>query len=285
MARILDISTDGFYLSVKRQQLVLQQENVIIATVPIEDLAAIILDNPQIVITQACLNVLLAHNVSVISSDEKHLPLGSFMQLNNHSTQSERMSMQSQLKLTVRKRLWQQLIKQKIELQAKVLEQLGRPDIGLQRLAKKVRSGDPDNIEAQAARRYWSKLFDNVSFRRNRELNDYNIFLNYTYIIARALIARNLAAVGLHPSLGIHHHNKYNNFCLADDLLEPYRPIIDKYIVHKFGIGLTHFELDQKTRQSLLQIFDLEVLIDNNTTSFKVAIQAQCFISCQCDNE
>ena len=87
------------------------------------------------------------------------------------------------------------------------------------------------------------------------------------------MIARNLAAVGLHPSLGIHHHNKYNNFCLADDLLEPYRPIIDKYIVHKFGIGLTHFELDQKTRQSLLQIFDLEVLIDNNTTSFKAAIR------------
>ena len=99
------------------------------------------------------------------------------------------------------------------------------------------------------------------------------MFLNYTYIIARALIARSLAAVGLHPSLGIHHHNKYNNFCLADDLLEPYRPIIDQYLVHRFGIGLTHFALDQKTRQSLLQIFYLEVLIDNNFSSFKVAIQ------------
>jgi CRISPR-associated protein Cas1 len=147
-----------------------------------------------------------------------------------HFAQAERFSAQARASLPTRKRVWQQIIKAKIKAQANLLMELHGSDNGVAALADQVHSGDPSNVEARAARRYWSLLFADAKFRRDREHEEQNLLLNYGYAVLRAIVARAICAAGLHPSLGIHHHNKYNAYCLADDLMEPFRPTVDKAV-------------------------------------------------------
>ena len=273
MKRIIEIGQEGAYLKLQHKQLIVQRDGEKVGSVPIEDMSALIIDHPQTVITQACLSELVGNNVMVISSDLKHQPIGLFLPLESNTLQSERFSAQASVAKPVCKRLWKQLIRCKVALQAKVLKDLTGNDAGLSVLSQKVRSGDPDNIEAQAARRYWSRLFPEDKFKRNREGEDQNRFLNYGYAVLRALVTRYLCAAGLHPSLGIHHRNRYNAYCLADDVMEPYRPFIDLKVwevVEQFG---AEAEMSQDLRAELLSFVTRPVNVGNEQFTMQGAIQ------------
>ena len=203
-------------------------------TIPFADIAVLVTSHPQICFTQAVLAGLAAAGGMLIVSNEKHLPAAMLLPLSTHSTQTERFARQAAVSLPTRKRAWQQIVQAKLRAQARLLEETTGGDAGLRLMAGKVRSGDPDNLEAQAARIYWQALFGKGAlgepFRRDPEGEGINVHLNYGYAVLRAIVARALCAAGLHPSLGVHHHNRYDTFCLADDLMEPFRPLVDRVV-------------------------------------------------------
>lgn len=207
-----------------------------------EDIGVVILEHPQITITHVALALLLRHNVAVITCDDKFLPNGLLLPLVGHSLQSRRFQQQIEASLPLKKQMWQQTVKQKLHNQAQALQQQGIDATPLLRWIHEVRSGDPDNIEARAAAWYWPRLFQNTplasrgdeddadEFLRDRYGDWPNCLLNYGYAVLRAVIARALMAAGLLPALGIHHRNQYNPYCLADDIMEPYRPCVDALV-------------------------------------------------------
>ena len=271
--RIIEISQEGCYVRFRHQQLLIEKDNELLGTVAIEDMAALIIDHPQTLITQTCLSRLVNANVMVICSDDKHQPSGMLLPLQANTLQTERFAYQIRAALPVKKNLWKQLIQAKISMQAKVLKDLTKQDKGLCMLAKKVRSGDPDNIEAQAARRYWQQLFAPQEFKRDRFGKDQNRYLNYCYAIVRALVSRSLCAAGLHPSIGIHHHNRYNAYCLADDVMEPYRPFADLHVwecVQEYG---TEQDINKQIRSNLLNIVGRQIKVKSEMLTFQGAIQ------------
>ncbi len=206
-------------------------------TIPFADIAVLVTSHPQISFTQAVLAGVAAAGGMFIVSNEKHLPAAMMLPLSTHSTQTERFARQAAAALPTRKRAWQQIVQAKLRAQARLLEEVTGKDWGLGLMTGKVRSGDPDNLEAQAARIYWQALFGEEgtgvpeeAFRRDPEGEGINPHLNYGYAVLRAIVARALCASGLHPSLGVHHHNRYDTFCLADDLMEPFRPLVDRVV-------------------------------------------------------
>jgi CRISPR-associated protein Cas1 len=222
--RILDFSESPARLRVKLEQLVVERQDQPEVSMPLADLAVIVVAHPQVTYTQAVLAGLSAAGGVFVSCNRQNLPVGMMLPISAHFSQAESFA------APLRKRLWRQLIRAKIQAQAETLAQLHGTDGGLVRLVRHVRSGDPANVEARAARKYWSMLFADLSFRRHRENEDQNVLLNYGYAVLRAIVARAICAVGLHPSLGLHHHNKYNAYCLADDLMEPFRPTVDRSV-------------------------------------------------------
>jgi CRISPR-associated protein Cas1 len=222
-------------------------------TVPLADIAVVIAAHPQISFTQAVLAGLAEAGGIFIACNEKRTPCAMLLPLENHSTQTERFRAQADLPLPNRKRLWQQIVKAKVLAQAKLLKERTGEDWGLEMLAAGVRSGDPQNIEARAARIYWKNLFGEEDFRRNPEGGGLNPVLNYGYAVLRAICARALCAAGLHPSLGIHHHNRYDAFCLADDLMEPFRPVVDRAVAALRDLREGEPELDRETKRALLE--------------------------------
>jgi CRISPR-associated protein Cas1 len=211
-------------------------------TIPFADIAVLVTSHPQISFTQAVLAGLAAAGGTFIVSNEKHLPAAMLLPLSTHSTQTERFARQAAVSLPTRKRAWQQIVQAKLRAQARLLEETTGADQGLRQMAARVRSGDPDNLEAQAARIYWQALFGKDAsaepFRRDPEGEGINAHLNYGYAVLRAIVARALCASGLHPSLGVHHHNRYDTFCLADDLMEPFRPLVDRVVARLRLSGL-----------------------------------------------
>jgi CRISPR-associated protein Cas1 len=177
------------------------------------------------------LSGLAVAGAAFIACDERHMPAAMLLPLVTHSLQTERFANQARTGLPVRKRLWQRIVHEKLLAQARFLTERTGSDGGLGVMAARVRSGDPDNLEAQAARIYWKVLFGDIHFRRDPQSGEsLNPCLNYGYAILRGIVARAACAAGLHPSLGIHHHNRYNAFCLADDLMEPFRPVVDRAV-------------------------------------------------------
>ena len=255
--RIIEFGREGGYLKLQHKQLLLLRDGETIASIPIEDLAAVILDHPEMVISKKAMECLAEHNVLLVNTDAQHMPVATMLPLDANGLQTERLRQQVAMGKAAQKQLWKQTIQAKLRAQARVLKDLTGIDAGILPLSKKVKSGDPDNLEAQGARRYWSRLFTN--FKRDRFGEDQNRFLNYGYAILRALVCRALCASGLHPGLGIHHHNRYNAFPLADDLMEPYRPFVDMHVyelVQQYGADA---ELDQSMRQRLLQLVELRL--------------------------
>ena len=175
-----------------------------------------------------------------------------FLPLAVHCTQAERFAAQARAPLPKCKRLWQQLVRAKIRAQAEMLLDLHGTDHGLAALVTRVRSGDPTNVEAWAARRYWARLFIETDFRRHREDEDQNLLLNYGYAVLRAIVARAICGAGLHPSLGLHHHNRYNAFCLADDLMEPFRPTVDRSVAEYVATHDAVRELEAAAKQHII---------------------------------
>lgn len=245
-------------------------------TFPIEDLGMIVLDHQQITITHALIAELMENNVAMVTCDASHHPTGLHLALYSNTLQSERYKEQIEASEPLKKQLWAQIIQQKIMNQAHTLKKLHpKHDVEyLLKLSKNVKSGDSDNREGVAASVYWSKIFPAIeNFVRNREGLPPNNLLNYGYAILRATMARCIVEAGLLPTLGIHHHNRYNAYCLADDLMEPYRPIVDQLvyaIILKQGIDS---ELTKEIKAELLNINYVDCEINGETSPLQIACQ------------
>lgn len=248
------------YLSVKDEQLVLRkpEEKESGHTIPIEDLGYLELDHPQITVTMAALQKLATENCAVALCDQSHLPMALLLPLCGHSVHTERMKPQLEATLPLNKRLWQQTIIAKIRNQAAVLQLNAKPHEPLLQKAEKVQSGDATNREAVAASYYWKTLFG-TQFIRDRDGDSPNNLLNYGYAILRAIIARAIVGTGLLPAVGMHHHNRYNSYCLADDIMEPYRPFVDALVYEFHQNNPSLLMLDRHAKQCLLQIPALDV--------------------------
>ena len=275
------------YLSLRNAQLVIKLPDVEKATVlpetlkkqaevtkPIEDIEIVVWENKQITITSGVLEALLENNCSVITCDNRSMPVGLMLPLYGNTTQNERFRKQLDTSLPLKKQLWQQTIQAKINNQASVLKDCMDEEVKCMRIwATNVRSGDPDNLEARAAAYYWKSLFSDVdSFTREREGIPPNNLLNYGYAILRAVVARGLVISGLLPTLGIHHHNRYNAYCLADDIMEPYRPYVDRLVCGIIKQGVDYAELTRELKAQLLTIPVLETFILGKRSPLMVAV-------------
>jgi CRISP-associated protein Cas1 len=274
LKRTLEFSTPGTRLSVAHRQLVVERPDMPKATVPIEDLGVVIVDDARASYTQAVFLELLAAGATVMVTGRDHLPAGMMLPLDAHHVLTERHRAQIAASEPTRKRIWQSLVQAKISQQGLVAQHFTGQDAGLGQMARRVRSGDPDNLEAQAAQRYWPLLFGKA-FRRDRDAEGVNALLNYGYAVVRAAIARSIVATGLIPSLGVFHKNRSNPFCLADDLLEAYRPFVDwrvRLLVDEQG-GAAPALTDRETKAALLSLFNETVLVSARRNPLLVAIQ------------
>jgi len=250
--RILDFSEAPARLRVRVAQLIVQRADRPEVSVPLADLAVVLVAHPQVTFTQAVLAGLAVAGGVFVTCNGQNLPVGMLLPLAAHTTQAERFAAQARAPAPMRKRLWQQIVRAKIAAQAALLTELRGVDFGVGALAGRVHSGDPSNVEARAARQYWPHLFADLAFRRHRENEDQNILLNYGYAVLRAIVARAICAAGLHPSLGLHHHNRYNAFCLADDLMEPYRPTVDRAVAEYMSTHDEPYRLEAAAKQHLI---------------------------------
>ena len=254
------------HLSTKNNQLVVELKDEVrtTKTIPIEDLGVVILEHPQITLTSNLLEQMLENKVAVITCNSKYMPSGMFLPFESNSEQTERIRTQLEASVPLKKQLWQQTIKQKIGNQAAVLEKLGINAARLKNLKDNVLSGDTTNCEAQAASHYWSNIFGGY-FVRSRDPQSPNAQLNYGYAILRSLVARALAASGMLPTSGIFHRNKYNAFCLADDIMEPYRPYVDWLVLELPDLGESTEGLTRAHKVELLKIPQLDIEINGVT--------------------
>ncbi len=250
------------HLSTRNQQLVveLKDEERTTKTLPIEDLGVIILEHPQITLTSNVLELLMDQQVAVITCNSRYMPSGMFLPLDGNSEQTERIRTQLDSSVPLKKQLWQQTVRAKIMNQAMVLDRLGVPNQRLLHLQNDVLSGDTSNCEAQAASHYWGKIYGG-NFVRSRDPQTPNAQLNYGYAILRSVVARALTASGMLPSIGIHHRNKYNAFCLADDIMEPYRPYVDWMVLNLPGLDEATEGLTREHKIELLKLPQTDVLI------------------------
>lgn len=273
------------YLSLKDQQLVIKlqskigaeasasQENII--TKPIEDIGVVVLDNSQITITHGALSALLDNQVAVITCNKQGLPTGLMLPLDGNKTQSEKFRHQINASLPLKKRLWQQTVKAKISNQIAVLNSCAKCETRCLKIwCDNVKAGDPDNQEARSAAYYWRNLFQNITdFTRDRYGMPPNNLLNYGYSILRGVVARALVGSGMLPTFGIHHHNKYNAYCLADDIMEPYRPYVDELVYRIIEIkGTPPDDLDKEWKTSMLTIPTLDVVIDGKRMPLMIGV-------------
>lgn len=274
--RFLDIAEAPAYLRVRDGLLCIQpkagdDEKPQEVTVPLKELAAVILTHPQITCTRTVLSGLAEAGAVVVACDDRFMPVAMMLPLTGYHAPARRLAAQANAPIPTKKRLWQQLVKAKVRAQAKALLDIRGDDFGLTELAGQVRSGDMQNIEAQAARIYWLAIFDDVRFQRNFTAPDQNRFLNYGYAVLRAAVARAICAAGLHPGLGLHHHHRNNPYCLADDLIEPFRPIIDRAVVELVADGRANDEMDKHIKASLIQpVMDRYPLDGEERTFFDI---------------
>ena len=254
------------HLSTKNNQLVveLKDENRTTKTIPIEDLGVVILEHPQITLTSNLLEQMLDNKVAVITCNSKYMPSGMFLPFESNSEQTERIRTQLEASAPLKKQLWQQTIKQKIGNQSALLNKLGIQNARLQKLKDDVLSGDTTNCEGQAASHYWSQIFGGY-FIRSRDPQSPNAQLNYGYAILRSVVARALTASGMLPTSGIFHRNKYNAFCLADDIMEPYRPYVDWLVLQLPDLGESTEGLTREHKIELLKIPQLDIEINGVT--------------------
>lgn len=288
------------YLSLTNKQLVVKlpevEENAdnipepirkeSVRTIPIEDIGIMILDHQRITITQGLIAALLDNNTALISCSDKRMPTGMLLPLQGNTVYSERFRQQIDASVPLKKQLWQQTVKAKIENQAAILSQHTLKSVArMYVMAKDVKSGDPDNYEAQAAVYYWKNIFTDITyFIRDPDGTPPNNLLNYGYAILRATVARALVASGLLPVEGIHHHNRYNAYCLADDIMEPYRPYVDKLVIEiisKYDELPDNLTMNMKS--DLLSIPIIDVSIGGKKRPLMIAVSettaslAKCF--------
>lgn len=279
------------YLSLRQQQMVIKLPEVEAndtltdsfkrsseVTKPIEDIGIVVLDNRRITITHGLLEALLENNCAIITCDARSLPVGMMLPLCGNTVQSERFRCQIDASVPLKKQLWQQTMKAKISNQAAALKLCtGTEAKTMLRWAADVRSGDPDNMEGRAAAYYWKQFFCGIEgisdFTRDRDGIPPNNLLNYGYAILRGVVARALVSSGMLPTFGIHHHNRYNAYCLADDIMEPFRPYVDclvRDIVN--GCAPADIALTREVKARLLQIPVLDVVIGGKRSPLMVGV-------------
>lgn len=226
-SRIIEFSSTAVFVRFHLGQAIIESEGQPPVSVPLEDVAVMVVSHPHAVITNAVYSEFVKLGGAVVICDRSHNPAGMLLPLVGHTTQQERFEAQAAASLPLKKGLWRQIVQAKLRRQGRLLRDLTGSDAGIAGMAQRVRSGDSGNLEALAAQRYWPRLFGVASFRRRQEGEGPNPLLNYAYAVLRAAVGRAICASGLHPCLGLHHCNRYDAFCLADDLMEPFRPIVD----------------------------------------------------------
>ena len=291
MKRTIEVSTAGTHLSIKHNCLILSSDREQVASVPLEDLGTLILASQSLTVTSAVLGRLAEHGGITIVTGADHQPEGTLLPLRAHSTRGERVRAQVSASRPLEKQLWARIVRAKIRNQAALVPD-GATRTRLEKLANSVRSGDPKNCEAQAARSYWPLVFseshptlNSEPFRRNRSGPWPNNLLNYGYAVLRAMTARAICAAGLLPELGIHHHSRYDPFALASDLMEPFRTWVDHRCLELAADGPS--ELTRREKQELLGVYDDPVMLDGQQTPLFVAVEraasglALAFVECK----
>lgn len=263
--------TSPVTLSLKYEQLVItSKESGDTLTRPVEDIGFVIIDNPMVSVTVPVLNELTKNNVAVIMCDKRQMPCSMLMPLEGNTTLQESYKYQLEASAPLKKQMWKQLIEAKIKNQASLLNRVGKSGDVLKPFYMNVKSGDTDNREGAAARLYWAALFEN-GFKRERDGDYPNLYLNYGYAILRTAVARALIGSGLYPAFGIFHRNRYNAFPLADDVMEPYRPFVDE-IVHSLYCNEETVELDKQTKGRILRVLFADVKVGKLTRPLEVAL-------------
>lgn len=264
--RIVHIGNDCHVcLHLKSLQILRNKEEL--ALIQLEEIGAVILDGYSISLTAQLASALSQKNIALIFSDEKHLPSGILMPLEGHSTHSEILKQQIECSLPKSKRVWQQIVTAKIKHQADLLSFLGKEDKKINTLIDKVKSGDPENIEGQVANKYWRVLLGK-NFKRDFDEPGANAMLNYTYAIIRSAVARSLVGAGLHPALGVHHKNRYNAMALADDAMEPLRPLADLLVNHYLSQNKAPEELTPTLKKYLVKVLVFPLEFAGNEMTF-----------------
>lgn len=267
--RCVEISGGPCHISIRDSQLLIRKADEEEHSIPVEDLGVLVIDHPAVTYTHAALCALTAKNAAVVVCGGNHHPAGLLLPVEGHTTQAEAISFQASVRQKLKDRLWKEIVSAKIGNQAFVIKQCGKGSAGLKALSRKVKTGDIGNAEGAAARRYWRLLFG-AGFRREREGPPPNGLLNYGYTVLRAAVARAICSSGLHPSLGLHHRNKYNAFALADDLMEPLRPLVD---IEAYAIYLEGPLPEKSTRFRLLSVLASIVEINGRNLPMMAALQ------------
>jgi CRISPR-associated protein Cas1 len=251
--RVLDLSEGGFRLRAENRQLILERKDEEARSVPFEEVAVLIVSNAWTTYSHSVLTTLAETNGILVVCDSHSLPIAMTLPLQGNVLHAECLRAQVQASKPAQKRLWQQIVKAKVAAQATVLLELHGEDGGLKALLSRVGSGDPENVEAQAARKYWPALFKNLDFRREPQGGEPpNHLLNYGYAVLRGIVARAVVGAGLSAAFGIHHHNRSNSFCLADDLMEPFRPIVDRQVALLVKAEGKDVPLDKRSKALML---------------------------------
>jgi CRISPR-associated protein Cas1 len=264
------------YLSTQNEQLLIEypaEENKDKLHIPIEDIGLVVMDHAQIRYSQRVVSLLVENNAAVLWCDHKHLPIGLVLNIQGSHTFTESLRTQIDCSEPLKKQLWKQTVQQKIMNQAFVLEQMGHDGTPLRKMADKVNSGDTENMEGRAAARYWDLLLRPYHVTRGQEEPMPNAFFNYGYAILRAITARSLVASGMLPALGIHHRNKYNSYCLADDVMEPYRPLVDLHILQWIQDTPLPPALRTADKATLLEIPTIDTVIEDKKSPLMNAMQ------------
>jgi len=270
IGRIVEIAQDGRHLSALRGFMVVSAEREELGRVPLDDIGAVVVNAHGVTYTNNLIVALAERGAGMVVCGPNHAPVAWLWPLTGHHAQGARMRAQLAATRPLGKRLWQIIVRAKIEQQAAVLVALGRAGSGLRLLARQVASGDPQNLEAQAARRYWPLLFG-ADFRRDRAAGGVNGLLNYGYTVLRSATARAVVAAGLHPSLGVHHSNQYNDMALADDLMEPFRPLVDLRVTQLFAGGVA--EVNAEAKHALAGLTALDMRTQAGTTPLGTCLE------------
>ena len=270
IGRIIEIASDGCHLARLRGFMTVSKEGAEDGRVPLDDIGVLLCNARGLTYSNGLMMELAHRGVSVVLCGPNYMPVAWLWPLEGHHVQTLRMRCQLEASKPLRKRLWQSIVKAKIAQQSNTLELLDRPSSDLKPLIRKVRSGDPDNVEAQAARRYWPLLFG-ADFRRNRFGEMPNPLLNYGYTVLRAAVARSVVSAGLHPSVGIHHSNRGNAMCLVDDLMEPFRPLVDHSVYRLALSGVEEVTSDAK--RVLAGVLMADMTTDRGTTPLQTCLE------------
>ncbi|HOX25475.1 MAG TPA: type II CRISPR-associated endonuclease Cas1 [Candidatus Krumholzibacteria bacterium] len=276
MKRTISVATRGTQLALRNTRITITRDDETLADIPAEDLGLIVLESTGISISSGVMAALGKTGGAILACDETFHPCGMFIPLDVHSLHSERVRLQSEMSAPLKKNLWARIVGAKIANQAALLR--GDDAVPLRRLAETTRSGNIGAHESQASRIYWPLVFRECAaitkhpFRRHREGAPPNNLLNYGYAVLRAATARALCMAGLQPVIGLHHRNRYSGFCLADDVMEPYRPVVDS-VVREFAVQ-GRLEIDKDVKQGLIGVLYREVSILGESTSLAVALES-----------